>query len=108
MGKEKKTQSAKKWQVPCNGDGDPVPKASEMTVEQARAYRASLHKPTPKAMNEAQKREAFRIFWTSNKAKYGKDKALEKALWLHLKTIKMDTPEQFSEGLANFGLTKVK
>jgi hypothetical protein len=86
----------------------PSAKKQEMSLEEARAYRASLHKPAPKVMNEFQKREAFRIFWASNKAKYGRSKALEKALWLHLKTIKMDNPEQFQDGLFNFGLTKVK
>ena len=80
----------------------------EMNLEQARVYRASLHKPIPRALNEAQKREAFRIFWASNKAKYGKSKAIEKAIWLHLKSIKMDSPEQFAQGLENFGLKKVK
>jgi hypothetical protein len=39
----------------------------EMSLEEAKAYRASLYKPTPKILNEEQKREAFRIFWTSNK-----------------------------------------
>ncbi len=80
----------------------------EMTLEQSKAYRASLHKPAPKVWSEEEKREAFRVFWASNKSKYGKGKALEKALWLHLKTIKMDTPDNFSQGLANFGLVKVK
>ena len=84
------------------------PQAREMSLEESRAYRAALHKPAPKAMNEAQKREAFRIFWASHKSKYGKAKSLETALWLHLKTIKMDSPEQFAEGLDHFGLKKVK
>lgn len=79
-----------------------------MTLAEAKAYRASLHKPTPKVLNEVQKREAFRVFWAGNKSKYGEEKSLEKALWLHLKSIEMDSPEQFSEGLANFGLKKVK
>jgi hypothetical protein len=80
----------------------------EMTLEEARAYRASLHKPVPKVLNDAQKREAFRIFWTSNKSKFGSSKKLEKALWLHLKSIGMDSPEQFNDGIFNFGLKKVK
>lgn len=80
----------------------------EMSLEEARAYRASLHKPAPKELNESQKREAFRVFWAANKAKYGKGKSLEKAVWLHLKSVHMDSPEQFSDGLANFGLKKVK
>jgi hypothetical protein len=93
MAKEKKSQQS-----------DP----SELTLEEARAFRASLYKPIKKALSEVQKREAFRIFWAGNKAKYGRGKAIEKAIWLHLKAIKMDTPEQFSQGLANFGLKKVK
>ena len=80
----------------------------EMSLEEARAYRASLYKPAPKTLSEAQKREAFRIFWAANKAKYGKSKQLEKAIWLHLKTIGMNSPEQFSQGIDNFGFKKVK
>lgn len=93
----------KKQQLP-----QPAPKAPEMTLEQSKAYRASLHKPTPKVLTEEQKREEFRIFWAGNKAKYGKSKAIEKAIWLHLKAIKMNSPEQFAAGLDNFGLKKVK
>lgn len=80
----------------------------EMSLEESRAYRAALHKPVPKVLNEAQKREAFRVFWAGNKSKYGSAKSLEKALWLHLKSIGMDSPESFSDGLFNFGLKKVK
>ena len=80
----------------------------EMTLEEAKDFRASLYKPQPKKMTEAQKREAFRVFWASNKSKYGKSKSLEKAIWLHLKSIDMDSPENFSDGLKNFGLKKVK
>ena len=82
--------------------------SQEMSLEEARAYRASLHKPVARPLNEPQKREAFRVFWASNRSKYGRPKSLEKALWLHLKTIDMDSPEQFAAGLANFGLKKVK
>ncbi len=82
--------------------------STEMTLEQARAYRASLYKPTAKELTEEQKKEAFRIFWASNKKKYDQKKSLEKVIWLHLKSIGMDSPEQFNEGLANFGLKKVK
>ena len=92
MAKEKKQQSSEK----------------QMTLEEAKAYRSSLYKPAPRILTEAQKREAFRIFWASNKSKYGKSKSLEKALWLHLKSINMDAPEQFAQGLDNFGLKKVK
>ena len=109
MAKVKKNQQmAKQWQVPCNGDGDPISAAPTMTLAEAKARRASLHKPQPKALNDTQKREAFRGFWASNKKKYGKPKAIEKALWLHLQSIEMDQPEQFAKGLEHFGLKKVK
>lgn len=78
----------------------------EMTLEEAKAWRASLHKPSPRVLSEDEKREAFRIFWAGQKAKFGKGKALEKAIWLHLKSIGMNSPEQFEQGLANFGLKK--
>jgi hypothetical protein len=80
----------------------------EMSLEEAKAYRASLYKPSAKPLNDAQKREAFRIFWASNKRKYGSKKSLEKALWLHLIAIGADSPDKFSSGLDNFGLKKVK
>lgn len=92
MAKEKKSQASQKM---------------EMSLEEAKAFRASLYKPQPRVLNEAQKREAFRIFWAANKARFGKSKSLEKALWLHLKSIGMNSPEQFSQGLSNFGLTKL-
>lgn len=85
----------------------PVAEQIEMTLEEAKAYRASLYKPQPIVLNEAQRREAFRIWWISKKRKYSKSKNIEKALWLHLKSIKMDNPEDFEAGIFNFGLKKV-
>lgn len=82
--------------------------APKMTAEEARAFRAALFNPAPKALREDQRREAFRVFWAANKSKYGRPKSLEKALWLHLKSINMTSPEQFKEGLDHFGLKKVK
>lgn len=79
----------------------------EMTLEEAKAYRASLHKPVIKQLSDQDKKEAFRVFWAQQKKKYGKSKELEQILWLHLKAIKMDQPEQFEAGIANFGLKKV-
>ena len=84
------------------------PKAKGMTLEESRAYRDARHVPKAPVLSDEEKREEFRIFWVSNKAKYGEAKGIEKALWLHLKTIKMDSPEQFSEGCEHFGLKAVK
>lgn len=83
-------------------------KKIEMTLEEAKAFRASLYKPQPKVLSDAQKREAFRVWWAGNKKKYGQSKFLEYALWLHLKSIKMDDPENFEAGIFNFGFKKVK
>ena len=80
----------------------------EMSLADAKAFRASLYKPQPKALSENQKREAFRIYWASQKSQYSKAKSLEHSLWLHLSAIQMNTPDKFADGLAHFGLKKVK
>jgi hypothetical protein len=80
----------------------------EMTLEEARAWRASLAKETKAELTLEQKREAFRVFWAQAKSAYGKSKDLEDVLWLHLKSIKMDKPEQFEDGLRHFGLKKIR
>lgn len=82
--------------------------SEQMTLEEARAYRASLHKPNIKALSESEKREQFRLFWAQEKSKYGKSKDLEQILWVHLKSAKFDEPSKFEEGLKHFGLKKVK
>jgi hypothetical protein len=83
-------------------------KDQEMNLEEAKAYRASLHKPVEQALNDQQKREQFRLFWATNRNKYGKEKKLEEVLWIHLKSAKFDDPKKFEEGLANFGLKKIR
>ncbi len=80
--------------------------AQEMTLEEAKAYRAALHKPVKKPLTNQQKREAFRIWWAGHKKKYTKSGRIEYALWLHLKTIGMDDPENFEAGIFNFGFKK--
>ncbi len=94
MAKEKKTESAAE--------------RIEMSLDESRAYRASKYVPVPRVLSENERREAFRIFWASHKAKYGKARALERTVWLHLKAVKMDTPETFENGLVHFGLKKIK
>lgn len=80
----------------------------EMSLEEARAYRASLHKPSMAPLSDQEKREKFRVFWASEKQKYGKSKDLEQILWVHLKAVKLDDPEKFEDGLKHFGLKKVR
>jgi hypothetical protein len=80
----------------------------EMSIEEARAIRASLHKPAQPALTDEDKRDQFRVFWAQEKYKYGKSKDLEEILWLHLKAMKMDGPEKFEDGLAHFGLKKIR
>lgn len=83
--------------------------AREMTLAEARAFRASLHKEVPVELSTEGKREEFRKFWAQVKAKYGKskDSSLESIIWLHIKASKLDAPEQFEAGLAHFGLKQV-
>lgn len=80
----------------------------EMTLQEAKAYRASLAKKSSPDLTAAQKREAFRIYWAQERSKYGQSKEIEQVLWIHLKAIKMDTPEKFEEGIKHFGYKKVK
>jgi hypothetical protein len=79
-----------------------------MTLEEAKAYRASLYKPTEPVLQEHEKREKFRLFWAQNRTKYGKDRDLEDVLWIHLKSAKLDDPNKFEEGLQHFGLKKIR
>lgn len=83
-------------------------KKSEMTLSEAKAYRASLYKESPKTLDAHEKREHFRIFWAENKYKFGKTKDLEPILWEHLKASKLDDPENFEKGIEHFGLKKIK
>ncbi len=83
-------------------------KAEEMSLEEAKAFRASLYKGDAEPeLSAASKREQFRLFWAREKAKYGKTKILEEILWVHLKSAKLDDPSKFEEGLKHFGLKKV-
>ena len=86
----------------------PVREDEQMSLEEARAYRASLYKPSERPLQEHEKKEAFRIFWASNRRQYGKGKNLESILWTHLKAVKLDEPSKFEEGLKHFGLKKVR
>lgn len=80
----------------------------EMTLEEAKAYRASLYKEAEaKPLTQKQKRDAFKAFWTQNKRKYGMTGKLEHVLWLHLVSTKNDDPANFEAGLKNFGIKKV-
>lgn len=83
-------------------------KKSEMSLQDARAYRASLYKEKAKELAEHEKREMFRLHWAENKYKYGKAKDLEEILWVHLKAAKLNDPENFEKGIAHFGLKKIR
>jgi hypothetical protein len=81
--------------------------SSGMTLEEAKAFRASLAKTTTKPLNQKQKRDAFKVYWTQNKKKYGMTGKLEHVLWLHLVATQNDSPANFEAGLKNFGIKKV-
>lgn len=80
----------------------------EMSLEEARAYRASLHKPGKIELSEADRRNQFKMFWAQARKQYGRPKDLEAILWVHLKAIGSDQPEKFESGLAHFGLKKIR
>lgn len=81
-----------------------IEEIQEMSLEEAKAFRASLYKPTVQELTEQDKREAFRIFWAQNRTKYGQTKEIEGILWLHLVATKLNSPENFINGIQNFGL----
>lgn len=84
-------------------------KKEEMSLEEARAYRASLAPPKVEIpLSESQRREEFRKYWAQKKSWFGKGKEIEPIIWTHLKAIGMDHPEKFEDGLKHFGLEKVK
>lgn len=84
------------------------PQNLDMTLEEARAFRASLAKPAAdRPLSQKQKRDAFKIYWTQNKKKYGMTGKLEHILWLHLVSTNNDEPANFEAGLKNFGIKKV-
>jgi hypothetical protein len=83
-------------------------KSEDMSLEEAKAYRASLYKPVIKVLSDEEKREEFRLYWAQEKSKYGKSKDLEEILWLHLKASKMNDPSKFEDGLNHFGLRKIR
>lgn len=80
----------------------------EMTLAEAKAYRAALYKQVVQELTEQERKEQFRLFWAQERHNYGKAKDLEEILWLHLKSSKMDSPEKFQDGLNHFGLKKNK
>lgn len=78
----------------------------EMTLAESRALRAAAYQSKAADLSDEEKRDEFRKYWAQEKYKYGKLKELEPILWLHLKAVKMDKPEQFEAGLSHFGLKK--
>jgi hypothetical protein len=84
-----------------------VETVKEITVEEAKALRASKHAALPKKLSDLEKREEFRLFWAEAKSKYGRPKEMESVLWVHLKAINMDNKKDFEAGLENFGLKEI-
>jgi hypothetical protein len=80
----------------------------EMTLEEAKAFRRSLYKPQKRELSEPEKRSCFKLFWAQNRKKYGRKKDLEAVLWVHLQSIGKDQPEMFEDGLAHFGLKRIR
>ena len=77
-------------------------------ISAARAARLAAYKPQPEEQSEQERRQAFQVFWASNRSSYGKERDMEQLLWLHLKAIKHDTQDKFEAGIENFGLKKLK
>ena len=82
--------------------------SQDMSLEEAKAYRASLYREPVKTVTQEEKRELFRLFWAQEKKSYGKKKDLESILWMHLMESGFAEPEKFKDGLSHFGLKKIK
>lgn len=80
----------------------------EMSLEEAKAYRASLFIPQAVKLSESEKRNSFKLFWAQNRKKFGKKKELEPILWIHLKATGNDQPDKFEDGMAHFGLKRIR
>lgn len=73
---------------------------------EARQAKAAGGDQAQQAQNKVRNRESFRVFWAQAKKEYGRPKELEDTLWVHLCSAGFSSPENFSRGLAHFGLTK--
>ena len=80
----------------------------EATLEEAKAYRASLFVPQKIVLSESERRSKFKLFWTESRKRFGKPKELESILWIHLKATGHDQPEKFEDGLKHFGLKRIR
>lgn len=80
----------------------------EMSLEESKAYRASLFKPQTRILSESERRNKFKLFWAQNRKQFGKPKDLESILWIHLEATGNDQPEKFESGLAHFGLKRIR
>ena len=83
-------------------------KKKEMSLEESKAYRASLYVPQKAVLSEAERLNSFKLFWAQSRKKYGKPKELESILWVHLKATGNDQPEKFEDGIAHFGLKRIR
>lgn len=80
----------------------------EMSLEEAKAYRASLYVAPKIVLSESARRDKFKLFWAQTRKQYGKPKDLESILWIHLKATGNDQPEKFESGIAHFGLKRIR
>lgn len=54
-------------------------------------------------MKEKDNKKAFKTYFVKLKRKLNLDSSLEEIIWLHLKSAKMDKPEDFDKGIKHFG-----
>ena len=80
----------------------------EMSLEEAKAYRASLYTVPKVILSETDRRNKFKLFWAQARKQFGKPKDLESILWIHLKATGNDHPDNFENGIAHFGLKRVR
>lgn len=78
---------------------DNLEAARQMRLGLAAARGARPSSPRPGAA-----RESFRLWWASNRRRYGRPRELEAVLWEHLVASGHDREQDFDRGLKHFGL----
>lgn len=77
-------------------------------LTKAREMRLKLAGRKAAPQEDVDAKKEFEIFWARERASYKKDREIQEILWLHLKAIKHDHPDKFEQGVAHFGLKKLK
>lgn len=72
-------------------------------IAKARKRNVAIAKKPIVFVAPTNQRESFRLYFLTIRKKLGLNRDLEEIIWTHLKAIKHDKEELFSDGVRNFG-----